>query len=67
MINIEKLDREIIELTRKHSDDFEVFDFRNEFSGQPGYFFNADHINPEGVAIVTQKIKAVLAEKSKPY
>lgn len=63
MIDIEKLDREIIDLTRKHCNNFEVFDYRNEFRGKSEYFFNADHINPEGVAIVTQKIKAELVEK----
>ncbi|MEI6884165.1 MAG: hypothetical protein WCO02_06735 [Bacteroidota bacterium] len=65
MIDMGKLDGEIIELTRKHCDNFEVFDFRNEFHEKPGYFFNADHINPDGVAIVTEKIKASLALKSK--
>ncbi|MCX6283083.1 MAG: hypothetical protein NTW31_02440 [Bacteroidetes bacterium] len=65
MIDIGKLDCEIIELTRKHCNNFEVFDFRNEFRGKPEYFFNADHINPEGVAIVTKKIKSILDEKGK--
>ena len=66
LTDIEKLDHDIIELTRKHCDNFEVFDFRHEFSGKPEYFFNADHINPEGVSIVTRKIKAILDEKAEP-
>jgi len=65
LTDIGKLDSEIMELTRKHCDNFVLFDFRNEFHGKPDYFFNADHINPEGVAIVTRKIKASLAEKAK--
>lgn len=60
MVDLEKLDREILELTRNHCDDFRVFDFRNEFHGKPEFFFNADHVNPAGVRIVTMKIKQEL-------
>lgn len=60
LINIDKLDHEIIDLTRNHSDDFRVFDYRNEFHGKPEYFFNADHINPAGATIISSKIKEEL-------
>ena len=64
LIDLNKLDREIIDLTRNHCDDFKVFDYRNEFHGKPEYFFNADHINPDGVTIISSKIKEEL-EKNK--
>ncbi|MCX6245546.1 MAG: hypothetical protein NTU98_12700 [Bacteroidetes bacterium] len=60
MVDLDKLDREIMEVTRKNSNDFRVFDFRNEFHGKPEYFFNADHINPEGVRIISLKLKREL-------
>jgi hypothetical protein len=64
LIDLDKLDREITDLTRNHCDDFKVFDYRNEFHGKPEYFFNADHINPAGVIIISRKIKEEL-EKNK--
>jgi len=60
LIDMDKLDREIIQLTRAHCDNFEILDFRNEFHGQPGYFFNADHVNPDGANLVSRKIKEQL-------
>ena len=57
MVDIEKLDRDIIDFTRQHNSHFKIFDFRNEFHGKPEYFFNADHVNPIGAAIITKKIK----------
>jgi len=60
MVDLDKLDREILEVTRAHCDDFQVIDFRNEFHGKPEYFFNADHINPVGAAIISRKIKDIL-------
>jgi hypothetical protein len=66
MINIEKLDRTILDSTRQHCSDFVVFDFRNEFHGQPGYFFNADHVNPDGAAIISRKIKEELEKPGNP-
>ena len=57
LVDLEKLDREILDVTRNHCTDFRVFDFRDEFRGKPEYFFNADHVNPAGVAIVSRKIK----------
>lgn len=60
MIDIDKLDREIIDVTRAHYDDFRVFDYRNEFHGKPDYFFNADHVNPTGADIISMKIKQEL-------
>jgi hypothetical protein len=63
LVDLEKLDREIMDVTRKHCDDYRVFDFRNEFHGKPEYFFNADHVNPAGVQIISREIKRDL-EKS---
>jgi hypothetical protein len=63
MVDIDKLDRDILNVTRAHFDDFEVFDFRNEFHGKDNFFFNADHINPIGVEIVSMKIKEELQKK----
>ncbi len=63
MVDLDKLDREIIDVTRNHCDDFKVFDYRNEFHGKPEYFFNADHINPIGVMIISRKIKEILKKK----
>ena len=60
MVDIKKLDGEVIAYTRLHSDNFKVFDFRNKFHGKPEYFFNADHVNPIGATIVTKKIKYLL-------
>jgi hypothetical protein len=60
LIDLDKLDCEIIDLTLNHCDDFKVFDYRNEFHGKPEYFFNADHINPAGVTIISGKIKEEL-------
>ncbi|MCX6247533.1 MAG: hypothetical protein NTW10_07355 [Bacteroidetes bacterium] len=62
MINLDQLDREIVALTRKYCDDFIVFDFRNDFKGKPELFFNADHINPDGASIVSNKIKEELSK-----
>jgi hypothetical protein len=60
MIDIESLDRQIAILTRQHSDDFRIFDYRNAFHGRPDYFFNADHVNPVGAMIISRKIKEVI-------
>jgi hypothetical protein len=60
LIDLDKLDHEIIDLTRNHCNDFKVFDYRNEFHEKPEYFFNADHINPAGVGIISRKIKEEL-------
>jgi hypothetical protein len=62
MIDMNKLDREILDLTRRHCNDFIVFDYRNEFRGKPEFFFNADHLNPAGADIVTRKIQEVLTK-----
>jgi len=64
LVDMDKLDRDIIDLTRNNCNDFEVFDFRNELHGKPEYFFNADHVNPAGAAIISKKIKDII-EKSK--
>jgi hypothetical protein len=63
LVDLEKLDSAILDVTRKHCDDFRVFDFRNEFHGKPEYFFNADHVNPTGVNIISMKIKNELENK----
>jgi hypothetical protein len=63
LVDLDKIDREIIDVTRKYSDDFRVFDFRNEFHGKPEYFFNADHVNPTGVSIISNKMKQELENK----
>ena len=60
LVDLDKLDRDILEVTRNHCDDYQVFDFRNEFHGKPEYFFNADHVNPTGVQIISMKIKQEL-------
>jgi hypothetical protein len=60
LVDLDKLDREIVDLTRKHNNDFQVFDYRNFFQGKPEYFFNADHINPDGVTIISTKLKEAL-------
>jgi len=58
MVNLDKLDQEIMDLTSAHCSDFKVFDYRNYFHGKPEYFFNADHVNPTGAAIISNLIKA---------
>jgi hypothetical protein len=55
--DLDKLDKEIGELTKQHSSDYRILDYRHEFSGHPEFFFNADHINPDGVGIITEKLK----------
>ncbi len=65
IVNLDKLDRQIVEFTGRYSTDFEVFDFRNEFHGRPDYFFNADHINPAGAAIISNKIKDEIERKKR--
>lgn len=60
LVDLDQLDREILDVTRKHSSDFKVFDYRNFFRGKPEYFFNADHINPAGVMIISTKLKEAL-------
>ena len=64
LIDLDKTDREIIDLTKKYCDDYQVFDFRNEFRGKPEYFFNADHVTPAGATIISNKIKDELEKKS---
>ena len=64
MVDLDKLDRDILDVTRNHCNDFKVFDYRNEFHGKPECFFNADHINPIGATIISNKIKEEL-EKDK--
>ncbi|MGE5424748.1 MAG: hypothetical protein ACM3N9_05260, partial [Syntrophothermus sp.] len=64
LVDYDKLDRDILNLTRNNCNDFIVFDVRNEFHGKPQYFFNADHINPAGVGIVTRKLKQELEKSS---
>jgi hypothetical protein len=60
LVDLDKLDRDIIDVTRKHCKDYQVFDFRNEFHGKPEMFFNADHVNPTGANIISWKIKNAL-------
>jgi hypothetical protein len=62
LVDLEKLDREIMDVTRNHCNDYRLFDFRNEFHGKPEFFFNADHINPTGVNIISMKIKEELGK-----
>ena len=62
IVDYDKIDREVLEFTRRNCDDFRVFDFRNEFHGRQEYFFNADHINPDGVRIVSLKLKEALED-----
>ena len=57
LVDIDELDREIIEVTLKNCNDFQVFDYRDEFRGRPDYFFNADHVNPAGAEIISRKIR----------
>jgi hypothetical protein len=60
MVDFDKLDRQIMDVTREYTNDFRVFDFRHEFNGHPEYFFNADHINPAGVEIISLKLKEAI-------
>lgn len=60
MIDIKALDDQILELTEENTTDFQLFDYRDEFRGKPWFFFNADHINPEGVKIISNKLKEEL-------
>ncbi len=60
MVDLDKLDQEILDLTQKHFSDFRVFDYRNYFKGKPEYFFNADHTNPIGAMIISNKIREEL-------
>jgi hypothetical protein len=60
LVDLDKLDRQIMDITRRNCDDFTIFDYRNEFHGKPWYFFNADHINPTGATIISLKIKNAL-------
>jgi hypothetical protein len=60
LVDMDKLDREILAVTKENCSDFQVFDFRNEFHGQPDYFFNADHVNPAGAAMISRKIREEL-------
>jgi hypothetical protein len=62
LVDIEKLDSEILNITRSHCDDYRVLDYRNEFHGKPEYFFNADHVNPAGATIISRKIRKALEE-----
>ncbi|MEI6683977.1 MAG: hypothetical protein WCO44_15205 [Bacteroidota bacterium] len=57
IVDIDKVDREILDVTRNHCSDYHLLDYRNEFHGKPEFFFNADHVNPAGAAIVSRKIK----------
>ncbi len=66
LVDLDSLDGQIIALTNKHSNDYQVFDFRNEFHGKPGYFFNADHVNPAGATIISLKIKQELEKGARP-
>jgi hypothetical protein len=66
LVDLDKLDRDIIDVTRNHCDNYQVFDFRNEFHGKPWYFFNADHVNPAGVNIISLKIKQDLEKAGVP-
>ena len=58
MVDLDKIDQEIMDLTQAHCSDFRVFDYRNYFHGKPEYFFNADHVNPAGAAIISNLVKA---------
>ncbi len=64
-VDLDKVDHEILDVTQHHNNDYQVFDFRNEFQGKPEYFFNADHINPAGVNIISMKIKQKLEKAGK--
>jgi hypothetical protein len=66
LVDLEKLDREIIEFTHNNCDDYRVLDYRNMFQGKPEYFFNADHVNPTGAMIISMKIKEELTKNPSP-
>jgi hypothetical protein len=66
LVDLDKVDKEIMDLTGKHCDDFRLFDFRNEFHGKPDFFFNADHVNPSSVKIISLKIKTELEKVGSP-
>jgi hypothetical protein len=63
LVDFQKLDRDILALTRNYNDNFTVFDYRHEFRGKPEYFFNADHVNPEGAMIISRKLRDALGNK----
>jgi len=64
LIDIDLVDRRIMEITRSHCDDYQLFDFRNEFHGKPEFFFNADHVNPAGAKIISLKIRDAIENVS---
>ena len=66
MVDYSSLDRQIIELTKRHCSNYRLFDFRDEFSGRPMYFFNADHVNPTGAGIISRKIRDELLKEAGP-
>jgi hypothetical protein len=57
LVDIERLDGQILDLTRQYYPEFRLFDYRDYFKGKGNYFFNADHVNPVGAMIITNKIK----------
>ncbi len=66
MVDMEKLDLDILGITSQHADDYILLDYRHTFSGQPEYFFNADHVNPIGANIISNKIREKLVNHRNP-
>ncbi len=62
LVNIAKLDREILAFSHLYSSNFILLDYRNEFIDKPEYFFNADHLNPTGATIISNKIRKTLVK-----
>ncbi len=62
LVDMKSLDDQIEKIAGEVAGEYLLFDFRNEFSGRPELFFNADHVNPKGADLISHKIKTRLIE-----
>lgn len=63
LVDLESLDRQIEKIAGDVTGDYLLFDFRTELSGRPEFFFNADHPNPQGADIISEKFKKLVSEQ----
>ena len=58
LVDLDDLDRQIEGIAAEETGNYIMFDFRETLSGKPELFFNADHVNPRGADIISEKFRA---------
>lgn len=66
LVDLDDLDRQIEGIAAEETGNYIMIDFREALSGKPELFFNADHVNPRGADIISEKFRAKMQAHIKP-